>query len=129
MRATRPGVSHTRTVQSGCAARTGVAITTAKYEIRRRYLDEAILRCSSKNARTCSGSSVARNSTATGSGSGENTLSGVGIFVGFASMILSSGDINNFDCVRMRPFYADRILANPILLTLLMRYRMLAAST
>jgi hypothetical protein len=54
-----------------------------------RYLESHDLRCSSKNARTCSGSSAPKNSTPTGSGSGLKTLSGVGIFGGLASMIFS----------------------------------------
>jgi hypothetical protein len=53
----------------------------------RNYFESHDFRCSSKNARTCSGSSAPRNSTPAGSGSGQKTLSGVGIFVGLASMI------------------------------------------
>jgi len=71
------------------------------------YLDCAELRCSSKNARTCSGSSVARNSTPTGSGSGQCTVSGVGILVGFASMISLLNDYNN--CANL----ADAAFAPP----------------
>ncbi|MGF6773305.1 hypothetical protein P3T18_005810 [Paraburkholderia sp. GAS199] len=52
-----------------------------------RYFESHDLRCSSKKARTCSGSSAPKNSTPAGSGSGQKTLSGVGIFVGLASMI------------------------------------------
>jgi hypothetical protein len=52
------------------------------------YFASYDLRCSSKKARTCSGSSAPRNSTPAGSGSGKKTLSGVGIFGGFASMII-----------------------------------------
>jgi hypothetical protein len=51
------------------------------------YFESHDLRCSSKKARTCSGSSAPRNSTPAGSGSGLKTLSGVGIFGGLASMI------------------------------------------
>ena len=51
------------------------------------YFESHDLRCSSKKARTCSGSSAPRNSTPAGSGSGQKTLSGVGIFGGLASMI------------------------------------------
>src|SRR5689334_25394362 len=52
------------------------------------YFGSHILRCSSENARTCSGSSAPRNSTPAGSGSGLNTLSGVGIFGGLLSMMV-----------------------------------------
>ena len=52
-----------------------------------RYFESHDLRCSSKKARTCSGSSAPRNSTPAGSGSGQKTLSGVGTFGGLASMI------------------------------------------
>jgi hypothetical protein len=58
----------------------------------RRYFGSHVLRCSSKNARTCSGSSEPRNSTPTGSGSGLNTLSGVGALGGLVSMIFSCVD-------------------------------------
>ncbi len=51
------------------------------------YFESHDLRCSSKKARTCSGSSAPRNSTPAGSGSGQKTLSGVGTFGGLASMI------------------------------------------
>ncbi|HZZ12799.1 MAG TPA: hypothetical protein VFE79_19110, partial [Paraburkholderia sp.] len=51
------------------------------------YFESHDFRCSSKNARTCSGNSAPKNSTPTGSGSGQKTLSGVGIFGGLESMI------------------------------------------
>lgn len=51
------------------------------------YFESHDLRCSSKKARTCSGSSAPKNSTPAGSGSGQKTLSGVGTFGGLASMI------------------------------------------